>query len=85
MTSKLLHISHHGLCTCTTQMNMRMAVSGLTIGVHVQIWHTPGFAKVFAPMRLHRTIGTCHDDITALDWSPNGQFIGVACKDLTVR
>ena len=61
-----------------------LAAACLTDAV-VQIWHTPGVAKVFAPMRLHRTIGSCHDDITALDWSPNSQFIAAACKDLTVR
>ena len=38
-----------------------------------------------APMQLHRTYGGCHDVITALDWSPDGQFIAVASRDLTAR
>jgi periodic tryptophan protein 2 len=36
-------------------------------------------------MHLHRTYGTCHDTITALDWSSDSQFIAVASKDLTAR
>ncbi|KAI8469923.1 MAG: WD40 repeat-like protein [Monoraphidium minutum] len=55
------------------------------VGKLLQVWHTPSTAKSMAPMRLHRTYGGCHDDITALDWSPCGGFIAVASKDLTAR
>jgi periodic tryptophan protein 2 len=41
--------------------------------------------KQLTPMQLHRTYGTCHDTITALDWSEDSQFIAVASKDLTAR
>jgi periodic tryptophan protein 2 len=36
-------------------------------------------------MQLLRTYGTCHDTITAIDWSADGQFIAAASKDLTAR
>jgi periodic tryptophan protein 2 len=42
-------------------------------------------SKQLTPMRLHRTYGTCHDTITALDWSADSAFIAVASKDLTAR
>ena len=38
-----------------------------------------------SPMQLHRTYGTCHDDITCLDWSPDSIWIAVGAKDLTHR
>ncbi|KAF6253746.1 WD40-repeat-containing domain protein [Scenedesmus sp. NREL 46B-D3] len=36
-------------------------------------------------MQLLRTYGTCHDTITAIDWSADGQFLAAASKDLTAR
>lgn len=53
--------------------------------LHAQVWHAPGFDKLLNPMQLHRTYGTCHDTITAIDWSADGQFIAAASKDLTAR
>lgn len=50
-----------------------------------QVWHAPGFDKLLSPMQLHRTYGTCHDTITAMDWSPDSQFVAAASKDLTAR
>jgi periodic tryptophan protein 2 len=41
--------------------------------------------KQLAPMRLHRTYGTCHDTITCLDWSADSAFITVGSRDLTAR
>ncbi len=38
-----------------------------------------------SPMQLHRTYGTCHDDITCLDWSRDSLWIAVGAKDLTHR
>jgi len=49
------------------------------------VWHAPSMAKQLTPMQLHRTYGTCHDTITALDWSEDSSFIAVASKDLTAR
>lgn len=49
------------------------------------MWHAPGFDKLLSPMQLHRTYGTCHDTITAIDWSADSEFIAVASKDLTAR
>lgn len=51
----------------------------------LQVWHTPSMSKQLTPMQLHRTYGTCHDTITALDWSQDSQFIAAASKDLTAR
>lgn len=36
-------------------------------------------------MRLHRSYGGCHGDITALDWSADSSWIAVAAKDLCAR
>lgn len=55
------------------------------VGRLLQVWHAPPLAKALAPMSLHRTYGTAHDTITCLDWSPDGAFIAVGAKDLTVR
>jgi periodic tryptophan protein 2 len=50
-----------------------------------QVWRTPGAAREFAPFVLHRTYGSHSDDILNLAWSPCGQFLTTASKDLTVR
>lgn len=55
------------------------------LSVPPQVWHTPSMAKQLTPMQLHRTYGTCHDTITALDWSADSRFIAAASKDLTAR
>eukprot|EP00775_Hariotina_reticulata_P006700 gene6700-6923_t len=55
------------------------------VGKLLQVWHSPGYEKQLMPLHLHRTYGTCHDTITALDWSSDSQFIAVASKDLTAR
>lgn len=51
----------------------------------LQVWQTPALAKSMSPMQLHRTYGTCHDDITCLDWSADSQWLLVGSKDLTAR
>jgi periodic tryptophan protein 2 len=55
------------------------------VGRVLQVWRAPGLGKQLSPMKLHRSYGGCHDDITALDWSPDSQFVAVACKDMTAR
>ncbi|WIA36397.1 hypothetical protein OEZ86_007709 [Tetradesmus obliquus] len=57
----------------------------VAVGKLLQVWHSPGFDKQLSPMQLLRTYGTCHDTITAIDWSADGQFIAAASKDLTAR
>lgn len=55
------------------------------VGRLLQVWQTPALAKSMSPMQLHRTYGTCHDDITCLDWSADSQWLLVGSKDLTAR
>lgn len=55
------------------------------VGRLLQVWETPALAKSMSPMQLHRTYGTCHDDITCLDWSADSKWIAVGAKDLTNR
>lgn len=50
-----------------------------------QVWLTPSSNKEVSPMHLHRTYGQSHSDVTAFDWSPDGQWIAAGSKDLTVR
>ncbi|KAK9830156.1 hypothetical protein WJX72_010038 [[Myrmecia] bisecta] len=55
------------------------------VGRLLQVWRTPGFVKTVAPMQLHRTYGSCHDDVTSVDWSADSKWIAVASKDLSAR
>ncbi|CDO98116.1 unnamed protein product [Coffea canephora] len=54
-------------------------------GKLLQIWRSPGFRKEFFPFELVKTFADCNDKITALDWSPDSNFILAGSKDLTVR
>ncbi|KAL0547504.1 hypothetical protein IC582_017440 [Cucumis melo] len=54
-------------------------------GKLVQIWRAPGFRKEFFPFELVRTFSDCHDKVTALDWSPDGNYLLAGSKDLTAR
>lgn len=54
-------------------------------GKLVQIWRSPGFNKEFFPFELVRTFADCHDKVTALDWSPDANYLLVGSKDLSVR
>ncbi|KAG6606783.1 Periodic tryptophan protein 2, partial [Cucurbita argyrosperma subsp. sororia] len=54
-------------------------------GKLVQIWRSPGFKKEFFPFELVRTFADCNDKVTALDWSPDGNYLLAGSKDLTVR
>lgn len=55
------------------------------VGKLVQIWRSPGFRKEFFPFQLIRTFADCDAAVTALDWSPDSNYILVGSKDLTVR
>lgn len=61
------------------------ALFAVAIGKLVQVWQTPGFKKEFLPFQLVRTLKGCHDHVTCLDWSPDGQWILAGSKDLTAR
>ena len=52
---------------------------------YLQVWHSPSLAKSMTPMRLHRSYGGCHGDITCLDWSADSSWVAVASKDLCAR
>lgn len=66
-------------------LGLLLVLSLLLLLLTLQVWHTPSMSKQLTPMQLHRTYGTCHDTITALDWSQDSQFIAAASKDLTAR
>lgn len=55
------------------------------LGKLMQIWRTPGFYEEFAPFALVRTYASCHDTITCLDWSPDGQWLLAGSRDHTAR
>lgn len=55
------------------------------VGKLVQIWRSPGFRKEFFPFELVRTFSDCNDKVTAIDWSPDSNYLFVGSKDLTVR
>ena len=52
-------------------------------GKLLQIWDCDVKAKkTFAPLRLHVTHGSCHDDITSVCWHSGGKWLAVGSKDL---
>lgn len=55
------------------------------LGKLLQIWRSPGFRKEFFPFKLIRTLADCSAAITALDWSPDSDYILVGSKDLVTR
>jgi len=53
------------------------------VGRELQIWESPPLeSKQFQPFKLVGAFGTCHDDITCLDWSPCGEFVAAGSRDL---
>lgn len=57
----------------------------VAVGKLVQIWRSPRFSKEFFPFELVRTFADCNDQITALNWSPDSNYVLVGSKDLAVR
>ncbi|CAL5327694.1 unnamed protein product [Camellia sinensis] len=57
----------------------------IAAGKLLQIWRSPGFRKEFFPFELVRTFADCDDKITALDWSPDSNYVIAGSKDLTAR
>ncbi|CAK9164840.1 unnamed protein product [Ilex paraguariensis] len=54
-------------------------------GKLLQIWRSPGFKKEFFPFELVRTFADFNDKVTALDWSPDSDYVLAGSKDLTTR
>ncbi|XP_076921668.1 periodic tryptophan protein 2 [Bidens hawaiensis] len=57
----------------------------VAVGKLVQIWRSPGFKKEFFAFELVKTFANCNDKVTALDWSPDSEYLLAGSKDLTVR
>ncbi|KAF3450839.1 hypothetical protein FNV43_RR06928 [Rhamnella rubrinervis] len=54
-------------------------------GKLIQIWRSPGFRKEYFPFELVRTFADFDDKVTALDWSPDSNYLLAGSKDLTAR
>ncbi|GFR41863.1 hypothetical protein Agub_g2644, partial [Astrephomene gubernaculifera] len=80
----LHHFSFKGPVACA-----RFSPDGryvaVAVGHLVQVWLCPSAEKQMNPMQLHRTYGHCHTDVLDVAWSPDGNFIAAASKDITVR
>uniref|UniRef100_A0A5B7C0R6 Small-subunit processome Utp12 domain-containing protein n=1 Tax=Davidia involucrata TaxID=16924 RepID=A0A5B7C0R6_DAVIN len=61
------------------------ALIAVAVGKLLQIWRSPGFKKEFFPFELIRTFADCDNKVTALDWSPDSNYLLAGSKDLTVR
>ncbi|XAR50577.1 hypothetical protein NMG60_11004934 [Bertholletia excelsa] len=61
------------------------AFIAVAVGKLLQIWRSPGFRKEFFPFELVRTFADCDDKVTALDWSPDSNYVLAGSKDLTAR
>ncbi|KAA8541879.1 hypothetical protein F0562_023031 [Nyssa sinensis] len=61
------------------------ALIAVAVGKLLQIWRSPGFRKEFFPFELIRTFADCDDKVTALDWSPDSNYLLAGSKDLTAR
>lgn len=76
---------------CVLSLSSSSLLLPLLPGTHahpttaLQVWKAPGLEKSVAPMELHRTYGQCHSDITAVDWSPDSQWLVAGGKDLSSR
>lgn len=61
------------------------AYIAVAAGKLLQIWRSPGFRKEFFPFELVRNFADFDDKITALDWSPDSNYVLAGSKDLTAR
>ncbi|KAJ1774587.1 U3 snoRNP protein [Coemansia sp. RSA 2523] len=55
------------------------------LGRNVQVWHSPGYVREFAPFVLHRTYAAHYDDVTSVSWSPDSRFFVTAGKDMVAK
>ncbi|XP_057968885.1 periodic tryptophan protein 2 [Malania oleifera] len=61
------------------------ALIAVATGKLVQIWRSPGFKREFFPFELIRTFADFDATATALEWSPDSNYLLVGSKDLTAR
>jgi periodic tryptophan protein 2 len=57
----------------------------VSCGNFVQVWHTPGVRREFAPMVLHRKYAGLSGDVTTLDWSSDSSVLLAGGKDCQAR
>ena len=57
----------------------------VTHGRKLEVWRTPGLEREFSPFALLRVYTGHFDDLTCLDWSPNGAYIVTGSRDMTAR
>ena len=67
---------------CFSPNGAKFAVS---FGKLVQVWHTPGIRREFAPMILHRKYSGLVGDVTTLDWSSDSTVLLAGGKDCQAR
>ncbi|KAI9920873.1 hypothetical protein PsorP6_001750 [Peronosclerospora sorghi] len=57
----------------------------VAIGNKVQLWHTPGLVREFAPFVLHRTYTGHYADVVSVSWSHDAKFFVTGAEDLSAR
>mmetsp|Transcript_4564 Transcript_4564/g.6469 ORF Transcript_4564/g.6469 Transcript_4564/m.6469 type:complete len:933 (+) Transcript_4564:1-2799(+) len=58
---------------------------GVTAGRRVDIWHTPGLRREFAPFVLHRSLGGFGDAVLSIDWSQDSSILTASSRDGTCK
>ena len=61
------------------------AYFAVTYGNHVQVWHSPGLRREFAPFVLHRTYTGLGDSVVSVQWSSDSSVIMASSRSGTVR
>ena len=61
------------------------AYLAVTHGRKLEVWCAPGLEREFSPFVLHRVYTGHYDDVTCLDWSPNGRYIVTGSADMSAR
>jgi len=57
----------------------------VSYGNHVQVWHSPGLRREFAPFVLHRTYTGLGDSVVNVEWSSDSSVIMASSRSGTVR
>lgn len=57
----------------------------VSAGKHVEVWHTPGLRREFAPFVRHRTYGGLTEDVVSISWSSDGSVLMGCSRDSTAR
>jgi periodic tryptophan protein 2 len=61
------------------------AYLAVTHGRKLLVWRTPGLEREFSPFALHRRYTGHYDELTCVDWSPNGAYLVTGSADQTAR